>query len=116
MAVLVDVLTDNKLRTVSEVRNIFNKNNGSMGEAGCVAWNFETKGLIAIEKSAIEEEKLMELALDAGADDIKDEGATFEILADTTNFETVPQSHRGCWPKTHTFSDREAAQINGEAR
>lgn len=78
-AVLVEVLTDNKNRTVSEVRHAFTKAGGSLGESGCVAWMFDQKGLITIKRDAIEEEALMDLALDAGAEDINDEGEVWEV-------------------------------------
>ncbi|MCE5312424.1 MAG: YebC/PmpR family DNA-binding transcriptional regulator [Nitrospiraceae bacterium] len=69
-ALLIQALTDNKNRTVSEVRHILSKNNGSMGEAGCVAWMFEKKGYILVEKNKADEETLMSLVLDAGAEDM----------------------------------------------
>lgn len=88
-AVLVNALTDNKNRTVSEVRKIFNKHGGNLGEAGCVAWMFEKKGRIAYDKSVINEEKLMELALDAGADDVIDEDFEYAVLTEPDVFEDV---------------------------
>jgi len=88
-AVLVNALTDNKNRTVSEVRKIFNKHGGNLGEAGCVAWMFEQKGRIAFNKSGISEEKLMELALDAGADDIIDEDCEYAVITQPSVFEKV---------------------------
>jgi YebC/PmpR family DNA-binding regulatory protein len=78
-AVIVDVLTDSKQRAVAEIRNIFQKHNGHLGEVNSVAWNFEIKGYIAVNRNLISEEKLMELALEAGADDVRDGGATFEV-------------------------------------
>lgn len=92
VAVLVEVLTDNKNRTVSEIRHIFSKHNGNMGEAGCVSWMFQTRGLISIEKNTVEEDRLMEIALEAGAEDVKDEGDTFEILTDPAGFEDVKKA------------------------
>ena len=88
-AVLVNALTDNKNRTVSEVRKIFNKHGGNLGEAGCVAWMFEKKGRIAFNKSSVNEDKLMELALDAGADDVIDEDFEFAVLTQPDVFEDV---------------------------
>src|SRR5574342_1093454 len=72
VAMLMEVLTDNKNRTVADVRHIFSKHNGSLGENGCVSWMFEKKGLISIEKNGVDEDHLMEVALDAGALDVKD--------------------------------------------
>jgi YebC/PmpR family DNA-binding regulatory protein len=91
-AVLVNALTDNKNRTVSEVRKIFNKHGGNLGEAGCVAWMFEKKGRIAFSKSAIDEDKLMELALDAGADDVIDEDFEYAVITEPDVFEDVKSS------------------------
>ena len=88
-AVLVNALTDNKNRTVSVVRKIFNKHGGNLGEAGCVAWMFEQKGRIAFNKSDVNEEKLMELALDAGADDVIDEDFEYAVITQPSVFEKV---------------------------
>ena len=88
-AVLVESLTDNKNRTVAEVRSIFGKNGGSLGESGCVAWMFHKKGYIAVDSSAVSEEKLMEVALDAGAEDIKEDDGNFEVITDPGDFEAV---------------------------
>jgi YebC/PmpR family DNA-binding regulatory protein len=86
-AILMDILTDNKNRTVPEIRHIMTKNNGNMGEAGSVAWMFEKKGYILIEKSKIDEDTLMSAALDAGAEDMKNDPReeSFEII-------TAPES------------------------
>ena len=73
VAVMLEVLTDNKNRTVSELRNIMSKHGGSLGEAGCVAWMFDKKGYILVDKKVIDEEPLMSVALDAGAEDMKNE-------------------------------------------
>jgi len=88
-AVLVDILTDNKNRTSAEVRHLFSKHNGSLGETGCVSWIFDKKGLIVFEKEKVQEEMLFEVALEAGADDIKEEKATYEVITDPKNFEEV---------------------------
>jgi YebC/PmpR family DNA-binding regulatory protein len=89
VAVLVDTLTDNRNRTTGEVRHIFSKNNGALGEAGCVSWLFEKRGLIVIEKEAVNEEKLFEVALEAGADDISEEETSFEVVTDPKRYEQV---------------------------
>jgi YebC/PmpR family DNA-binding regulatory protein len=92
VAVLVEVLTDNKNRTVSEVRHIFSKHNGNLGETGCVSWMFQTRGLIAIDKEKTDEERLMEIAIEAGAEDVKDQGDSFEIHTDPSDFENVKKA------------------------
>jgi YebC/PmpR family DNA-binding regulatory protein len=89
VAILVDILTDNKNRTMAEVRHAFTRCNGNIGATGCVAWMFDKKGLFSLEKGKIDEEQLMEVALDAGAQDINDEGTTLEVLTDPKDFETV---------------------------
>ena len=89
---MVEVLTDNKNRTVADVRHVFSKYNGSLGEAGCVSWMFEKKGLIFIEKSGVDEDRLIEVALDAGALDVKDSGKEFEVTTDPSNFEEVKKA------------------------
>jgi YebC/PmpR family DNA-binding regulatory protein len=79
VAVLVECMTDNKNRTVADIRHIFSKYNGNLGENGCVAWMFDKIGLVVLEKGAVDEDQLMEIALEAGAEDIKDEGETWEV-------------------------------------
>lgn len=88
-AVLVEVLTDNKNRTVSEIRRIFTKYGGNLGESGCVAWTFEKKGRIAFEKGSVDEDKLFEIALEAGADDVKTEEGELVVITPTDTFESV---------------------------
>src|ERR671922_2662613 len=73
-AILAQVLTDNKNRTVSEIRRLFAKHCGNLGETGCVAWMFDKKGLITVEKSHVDEDRLMSIVLDAGGEDVKEEG------------------------------------------
>ena len=90
-AIIAQVLTDNKNRTVSEIRRLFAKHGGNMGETGCVSWMFEKKGLIGVEKSQIDEERLMSIALDAGAEDVRDEGEIFEIVTQPEDFATVKE-------------------------
>lgn len=86
---MVQVLTDNKNRTVSEIRRLFSKYGGNLGESGCVAWMFDKKGLITVDKSQIEEDRLMGLALDTGAEDVRDEDGLFEVLTLPEDFEKV---------------------------
>ena len=88
-AVLVESLSDNKNRSVAEIRHIFSKNGGSLGTSGCVAWMFKKKGYIAIERRAVDEEKLMEKALEAGAEDVREDEATFEVITAPEEFEAV---------------------------
>jgi YebC/PmpR family DNA-binding regulatory protein len=89
VAVLVDVLTDNRNRTAGEVRKIFERGGGHMGSAGCVAYLFERKGLFAIDAKGVDEDTLLGIALDAGADDVKRSGSTFEVTCDPAAFSKV---------------------------
>jgi len=89
VAVIIDVLTDNRNRAVSEIRHAFTKNGGNLGETGSVGYMFAKKGLIIVEKSAADEDKLTEIVLDAGADDLKDEGDSWEILTGPKEHEAV---------------------------
>ena len=91
-AVLVESLTDNKNRTVADVRVIFGKNGGSLGENGCVAWMFEKKGYIAIDSKAVDEDVLMETALEAGADDIREDDSNFEVITAPEDFNAVKEA------------------------
>lgn len=89
VAILCDILTDNRNRTAGEVRKIFEIAGGKLGATGCVAWMFDRKGLISIPADQIEEEKLMDLVLEAGADDVRHEGANFEVTCDPNVYSTV---------------------------
>jgi len=89
VAIFMHVLTDNRNRTVAELRHILSKNGGNLGETGCVGWMFDRKGYFVVEKSAADEEKLLDLALGAGADDMREDGSNFEILTAPENFENV---------------------------
>lgn len=89
VAIMVDIMTDNKNRTIADLRHIFAKNNGRLGETGCVSFMFQKKGLIVVDKKDVDEDTLMEIALEAGADDVNDEGDTFEIITDPKKFENV---------------------------
>ena len=89
VAMIVEVVTDNRNRTVSEIRHVFSKNGGNMGEAGSVSWMFKKKGYIAIEKSKGDEDTLMTLAIDAGADDFSSEESNYEIYTSPEYFEGV---------------------------
>jgi YebC/PmpR family DNA-binding regulatory protein len=81
VAVLVECMTDNRNRTVADVRHYFTKSNGNLGESGCVAWMFEKKGLILVDKETVSEEELMDQALEAGAEDIVEEDSEFQIFS-----------------------------------
>src|SRR5271165_6122456 len=89
VALIVDTLTDNRNRTVSEVRHAFSKHGGNLGESGSVRFMFSKKGVIGIEKSAASEEKLMDIVLEHGGEDLNDEGDVWEIITDPGSFETV---------------------------
>ncbi|MDQ7838748.1 MAG: YebC/PmpR family DNA-binding transcriptional regulator [Thermodesulfobacteriota bacterium] len=92
VAVLVESVTDNKNRTVSDIRYIFSKNGGNMGENGCVAWLFDKKGLITVDKKAVNEEKLMDIALEAGAEDVREQEEEYEVVTPASDFETVKKA------------------------
>ncbi|QHN03128.1 YebC/PmpR family DNA-binding transcriptional regulator [Granulicella sp. WH15] len=102
VAVIVDVLTDNKNRAVSEVRHAFSKNGGNLGAEGAVAWMFSKKGVISIEKDEASEDKLMEIVLESGAEDLNDEGDTWEILCDPKDFEAVVEALKAAKIPTQT--------------
>jgi YebC/PmpR family DNA-binding regulatory protein len=89
VALIVEVLTDNRNRAVSEIRHSFSKNGGNLGESGSVRFMFSKKGLIAVEKSAASEEQLMDIVLEQGGEDLSDEGETWEIITDPGSYETV---------------------------
>ncbi len=88
-ALLIEITTDNKNRTVSEIRNIMSKHGGNMGEAGCVSWMFSKKGYIVVERAKADEDNLMSLALEAGAEDIKSDESNYEIITTPHDFENV---------------------------
>lgn len=92
VAILVRTLTDNRNRTVAAVRGTFTKHGGSMGEAGCVNWMFHRKGVLMVDRQAVDEEKLMEIALEAGADDVADSGDAFEITTEPDAFDPVRET------------------------
>ncbi|MEE8349388.1 MAG: YebC/PmpR family DNA-binding transcriptional regulator [Acidobacteriota bacterium] len=92
VAVLVEVLTDNKNRTVAELRNIFSKQGGNLAETGSVQWIFERKGYVLVDSEEASEEQLLEVVLEAGAEDLKTEGKTFAIYTAMEDFEAVKQA------------------------
>lgn len=89
VALLVEAVTDNKNRTTSEIRHAFTKNGGNMGETGCVAWMFDQKGTIVVDKNGVDEDEVMMIAIDAGAEDILDEGDTLDVMTSISDFESV---------------------------
>ncbi len=89
VALLIESMTDNKNRTVAEVRHLLNKHGGSLGESGSVAWMFDHKGIITLPKQDLTEDDLMEIALEAGAEDLQTEEDFFEITTDLDSFEKV---------------------------
>jgi YebC/PmpR family DNA-binding regulatory protein len=124
VAIIVEVLTDNKNRAVSEVRHAFTKNGGNMGAEGAVGWMFTKKGVIVVDKS-VNEEKLTEVVLDAGAEDLNDEGDNWEILCDPKDFEAVTEAlkaakiipeHAEVTKIASTYTKLEGAQANSMMR
>jgi len=89
VALLIESMTDNRNRTVAEIRHIFSKNGGNLGESGSVGWLFEKKGYIVVEKAAKSEDELFELAIEAGADDLRSDDDNFEILTAPDSFDAV---------------------------
>ncbi len=92
VAVLIDCLTDNKNRTVADIKHLFERHGGNLGEPGCVAWMFEQKGLMVFEKDKVDEEELFDLALEAGAEDVREEETEFEVITEPSDFESVKQA------------------------
>lgn len=91
-ALMVEIVTDNKNRTAPEIRKIFERFGGNLGEAGCVSWMFEKKGLIVVNNKNINEEELMILVLDAGADDLQKVGDSFQVICTQTELDTVKKA------------------------
>jgi YebC/PmpR family DNA-binding regulatory protein len=89
IAVIIESVTDNKNRTVAELRHLISKKNGNLAESGSVSWMFERKGVVNVEKENVKEDDLMEVILDAGADDLKTEGDFFEVIVPIESFEKV---------------------------
>ncbi len=104
VAVLVEAATDNRNRTVAEVRHLFSKSGGNMGESGCVSWMFDRKGVFAFDKSRYSEDQLMEIGLEAGAEDIVDSDDAWEVYCAMQDFEGLRQA----------FENAEIAHISAE--
>ena len=92
VAVLVETMTDNKNRTVADVRHFFSKSGGNLGESGCVGWMFDKKGVIEVDKETVSEEELMDFALEAGAEDVVEEDSTFQIVTAPEDFNEVMEN------------------------
>jgi YebC/PmpR family DNA-binding regulatory protein len=92
VAIIVEVLTDNKNRTIADIRNSFSKHNGNLGESGCVSWMFTLKGLILFDRGKVDEETLIEVVLDAGAEDVREREREFEVITDAAQFEDVKRA------------------------
>jgi YebC/PmpR family DNA-binding regulatory protein len=92
VAIMATALTDNRNRTVSEVRRLFSKHGGNLGESGCVAWMFHMRGSIVVNKASVSEDALIEAALEAGADDVADLGESFEVTMPPDTFEAVREA------------------------
>ena len=100
VAVLVETMTDNRNRTVAEIRHIFSKNGGNMGEAASVAWMFDKKGYFVVDKAAKSEDELFDIVIEAGADDMQDEGDIFEIFSAPDAFEAVSDALKAAGVET----------------
>ncbi|VAW35546.1 Probable transcriptional regulatory protein YebC [hydrothermal vent metagenome] len=106
VAILVETMTDNKNRTVADIRHFFAKVGGNLGESGCVAWMFAKKGLILLDKEGISEEELMDIAIEAGADDVLEDDEVFQILTAPEDFNQVVENleQKGLQPQEATLS------------
>ena len=106
VALLVDINTDNRNRTVSEIRHVFGKNGGNMAEAGAVSWMFHKKGDIVIPKASAKEDDLMGIVLDAGAEDLRDDGENWEVLSEPSAYEAVLEALKtaGVTPSSSSVS------------
>jgi len=92
VALMVESLTDNKNRTVSDLRHLFVKHGGSLGEPGCVAWMFDKKGVIVFDQTEVQEDELLEAALECGAEDLQNTESQFEVLTDPSDFVEVKEA------------------------
>ena len=108
IAVILEVATDNRNRTAAELRTLFSKNGGNLGETGCVAWMFEKVGLIIVRSDRITEEELMEFALDNGAEDVRLSGDSFEVISKPANFHTLKKAFSD---KTMVFESAEITML-----
>jgi YebC/PmpR family DNA-binding regulatory protein len=114
VAILVEVLTDNRNRTAGEIRKIFERSGGKMGSAGSVAFLFERKGVFSVDAAGVDEDTLMGIVLDAGADDLKRVGSTFEVTCDPTAFNQVQEAlqKNGITPQNAEISQVAKAPVD----
>jgi YebC/PmpR family DNA-binding regulatory protein len=119
VAIMIETLTDNRNRTVPEIKRIFEKHGGSMGTAGCVSWMFSKKGLITVSTDETDEDELMEIALNAGADDMQNTGEVYEITCDPAAYEQLKEALKGREIPTQvaeiSMVPQNAVQINDAA-
>ncbi|EHM10053.1 DNA-binding regulatory protein, YebC/PmpR family [Thermanaerovibrio velox DSM 12556] len=108
VAIMVEAMTDNRNRTAAEIRSIFTKGGGAIGEAGCVAWNFDRKGLVKVDASGVDEASLLDVAAEAGAEDMQLEGDVFEIYCDPSVMSEVGEAIKNAG---YTVSNMEIAMI-----
>jgi YebC/PmpR family DNA-binding regulatory protein len=94
-ALIIECMTDNKNRTVGEVRHLLEKYNGNLGSTNSVAWMFSKKGYVVVDKTVADEEKLLNAALEAGAEDVRDDGDSWEVLSEPSSFEAVREAVKG---------------------
>lgn len=118
VAVLVEAVTDNRNRTVAEVRNLFNRGGGNLGESGCVAWMFDQKGLVSVSKDAASEDDVLMAALDAGAEDVRTEQETFDVITAPQEFQKVREAVAGAGIPSLvaevTFIPRSTVRLEGK--
>jgi YebC/PmpR family DNA-binding regulatory protein len=119
VAVFIEAQTDNRTRTVAEIRHIFSKNGGNLGETGSVGWMFHKKGTVLIDRAAVEEERIMELAIEAGAEDVSDDGETWEVVTAPEDFNAVLDAIRGAGIETASaeiiMRPTNSVQVTGQA-
>jgi YebC/PmpR family DNA-binding regulatory protein len=117
VAILIDVLTDNKNRTVAEIRHLLTKNGGSMAEANAVSWNFERKGIITVAKTGLTDDEIFEKAVEAGADDVDTEGDRYEIQTGASELHAVVEAleQAGIKPEeaTLTMQPKTTVKVEG---
>ncbi len=118
IAVLVETMTDNKNRTVADVRHFFAKSGGNLGESGCVAWMFDKKGSITVDREGVDEDELMDLAIEAGAEDVIEDETTFQILTEPDDFsevvENLEKSGVKCLEASITMIPKNTIEVDAE--
>ncbi len=118
IAVLVETMTDNKNRTVADVRHFFAKSGGNLGESGCVAWMFDKKGSITVDREGVDEDELMDLAIEAGAEDVIEDETTFQILTEPDDFsevvENLEKSGIKCLEASITMIPKNTVEVDAE--